>query len=287
MTTIEQLKDKLKKLTSRWYYSKEEIDNSFVDNTSFNSEISIVYSSFNNYQTINMGYGTSYQNKNVVTDNTGNITVEEKPTIPSKISDLNNDSNFIETSNTNGLIKNDGTVDTTSYSTFSGSYNDLSNKPSIPSDLSDLTDTNNVIPSDVSDLTDASNTVFTPKSHNHGRISDDGKLTDSQGNVVSSSKILFASGGAGDGLIIGTEPTTVLFNNSYDYDNIKTGESTTLTMTNQKKINDGINTKFGSVDSALNSKADNNDFDTITATVNYTDNTSETVTFYIVPSNNG
>ena len=116
MTTIEQLKDKLKKLTSRWYYSKEEIDNSFVDNTSFNSSISNVYNTFYDYQTITMGYGTSYQNKNVVTDNTGKITVEEKPTIPSKISDLNNDSNFIETSNTNGLIKNDGTIDTNTYS---------------------------------------------------------------------------------------------------------------------------------------------------------------------------
>ena len=46
----------------------------------------------------------------------------------------------IATSSTAGLIKNDGTVDTTSYSTFSGSYNDLSNKPSIPSSSSDLSD---------------------------------------------------------------------------------------------------------------------------------------------------
>lgn len=38
-----------------------------------------------------------------------------KPTIPSKISDLTNDSDFIETSSTTGLIKNDGTIDTTSY----------------------------------------------------------------------------------------------------------------------------------------------------------------------------
>lgn len=95
MTTTEQLKDKLKKLTSRWYYSKEEIDNSLVDNTSFNSSISDVYSTFDYYQTITMGYGTSYQNKNVVTDNTGKITVEAKPTIPSKTSDLTNDSGFI------------------------------------------------------------------------------------------------------------------------------------------------------------------------------------------------
>lgn len=52
--------------------------------------------------------------------------------IPTKISDLTNDSDFIETSSTAGLVKNDGTIDTTSYSTFSGSYNDLSNKPTIP-----------------------------------------------------------------------------------------------------------------------------------------------------------
>ena len=53
--------------------------------------------------------------------------------IPIKTSDLTNDSNYISTSSTSGLIKNDGTIDTTSYSTFSGSYNDLTNKPTIPS----------------------------------------------------------------------------------------------------------------------------------------------------------
>ena len=37
--------------------------------------------------------------------------------IPTKTSDLTNDSNFIETSATAGLLKNDGTVDTTSYAT--------------------------------------------------------------------------------------------------------------------------------------------------------------------------
>lgn len=33
---------------------------------------------------------------------------------------------------TAGLVKNDGTIDTTSYSTFSGNYSDLSGKPTIP-----------------------------------------------------------------------------------------------------------------------------------------------------------
>lgn len=66
--------------------------------------------------------------------------LSNKPTIPTNTSDLNNDSNFISTSSTTGLIKNDGTIDTTSYSTFSGSYNDLSNKPTIPDELADLSD---------------------------------------------------------------------------------------------------------------------------------------------------
>ena len=57
--------------------------------------------------------------------------LSNKPTIPTKTSDLNNDSNFISTSATSGLIKNDGSIDTTSYSTFSGSYTDLTDKPSL------------------------------------------------------------------------------------------------------------------------------------------------------------
>lgn len=75
--------------------------------------------------------GTSNNaNKNVVTDSNGKITTENKPTIPTKISDLTNDSDFVEKSSTSGLLKNDGTVDTTSYSTFNGSYTNLTNKPS-------------------------------------------------------------------------------------------------------------------------------------------------------------
>lgn len=64
--------------------------------------------------------GTSNNaNKNVVTDSNGKITTENKPTIPTKISDLTNDSDFVEKSSTSGLLKNDGTVDTSAYITSS------------------------------------------------------------------------------------------------------------------------------------------------------------------------
>ena len=88
------------------------------------------------------------------------IQIAKISDIPTKISDLTNDSNFIETSNTTGLIKNDGSIDTTSYSTFSGSYVDLSNKPSIPSKISDLTND--------SDFIEISNTV--------GLVKNDGSI---------------------------------------------------------------------------------------------------------------
>ena len=123
----------------------------------------------------------------------------DKPTIPSKISDLTNDSDFIETSSTSGLIKNDGTIDTTSYSTFSGSYNDLSNKPSIPSKTSDLTNdgadgTNVFVANNDSRLSDAR----TPTSHTHGNLTNDGKVgstanyfvyTTTSGAITSKQKI--------------------------------------------------------------------------------------------------
>ena len=64
------------------------------------------------------------------------------------------------------LTKNslDAKVDSSSLATVAttGDYDDLTDKPTIPSD--------------VSDLTDNSNTAFTPKSHTHGNITNDGKV---------------------------------------------------------------------------------------------------------------
>ena len=74
---------------------------------------------------------------NQATDETINIEV------PTKTSDLNNDSGFIT-----GVSWND-VSDKPSFATVatSGSYNDLSNKPIIPSKTSDLTNDSNFIAS--------------------------------------------------------------------------------------------------------------------------------------------
>ena len=48
-----------------------------------------------------------------------------KEIIPSKISDLDDDSDFIKKSSTSGLVKNDGTIDTVTKLTASDIVNDL------------------------------------------------------------------------------------------------------------------------------------------------------------------
>ena len=71
----------------------------------------------------------------------------------------------IDKSSTTGLVKNDGTIDTTSYSTFDGDYDSLTNKPSIPSKTSELTNdgdgTNVFVKNNDSRLSDSR----TPTSH--------------------------------------------------------------------------------------------------------------------------
>lgn len=123
---------------------------------------------------------TSYKGKNVVVDNnSGEITFEDKPTIPKAStttplsdstlgsvgirdrwakedhvhpksnlyagSDHNHDNTYIKLSNTTGLIKNDGTIDTSQYliksnfKTIGGDSIVGSGNISLPSKLSDLT----------------------------------------------------------------------------------------------------------------------------------------------------
>ena len=73
----------------------------------------------------------------VEADNTGNITIAI-PTVPTNVSAFTNDAGYITNSALSGYatelwVTNQG------YSTFSGSYNDLTDKPTIPTDTSDLT----------------------------------------------------------------------------------------------------------------------------------------------------
>lgn len=72
----------------------------------------------------------------------------------------------------------------------SGDYDDLTNKPSIPTKTSDLTNdgdgTNVFITNDDSRLTDAR----TPTSHTHGQVTNDGKITSTAVTVASGDNIV-------------------------------------------------------------------------------------------------
>lgn len=130
-----------------------------------------------------------------------------KPTIPSKTSDLTNDSGFInqiKTINNESLI---GTGNITiEGSDFSGSYNDLTDKPTIPSKTSDLTNdsgfvvgttlatvatsgsyndlTNTpTIPSKTSDLTNDSGYINQLKTINNESLIGTGNITISGGGT--------------------------------------------------------------------------------------------------------
>ena len=75
--------------------------------------------------------------------------IDNTPTIPTKVSDLTNDSGFITSytetdpifvaSAASGITSSDITS-WNNKSNFSGSYNDLTNKPTIPDELADLSD---------------------------------------------------------------------------------------------------------------------------------------------------
>ena len=72
---------------------------------------------------------TGNESKNVVVGANGNITFEDKPTIPTKVSDLTNDSGFLTTHQDISGKANSADLATVATS---GSYNDLDDKPTIP-----------------------------------------------------------------------------------------------------------------------------------------------------------
>lgn len=98
---------------------------------------------------------------------TSNVTANIS--VPTKTSDITNDSWFID-KDVNNLTNYTLTTSLASVAT-SGSYNDLSNKPSIPTKTSDLTNDSGFIDKDVNDLTNytlssALATVATSGSYN-------------------------------------------------------------------------------------------------------------------------
>lgn len=89
-------------------------------------------------------------------------------------------SNYIQKSNIDGLVKNDGTIDTTTYLT---EHQDISGKAN-SADLATVATTGRY-----TDLTNIP-TTFTPSSHTHGSITNDGKI-----GTVSGKPLITSSGG--------------------------------------------------------------------------------------------
>ena len=93
----------------------------------------------------------------------GDAQILNKPTIPSKTSDLNNDSGFI-TAETDPIftasaahgISSSDISNWNGKSDFSGSYNDLTNKPTIPTKVSDLTNDSGFITAETDPVFSAS-----------------------------------------------------------------------------------------------------------------------------------
>lgn len=186
----------------------------------------------------------------IVLTNDSNVYVGElyalKSEIPLAISDLFNDSDFVEKSHTRGLLKNDGTVDTNDYISSVEladyvEYDDLDSY--LLKNHSSQKGKNVVVDSSSGDIT------FEEKNnHTHGNITDEGLLK--VNNSVKANKVVVTNG---DGKITYTEtsiPTAPSgLANNVAYNNIKSGESTTVTLTDQAKINDAVDTKIGELTS--------------------------------------
>ena len=158
-----------------------------------------------------LGFGSSNANKNVVTDSNGYITTEAKPTIPTKTSQLTNDSGYLTSHQdiTGKLDKAQGSTNASKNIVTDANGNiTVEAKPTIPTKTSDLFNdgdgTNAFVKTNDSRLTDAR----TPTSH--------------------------------------TQATSTITNTTA-YDNIKSGESTTLTLTDLSQIISAINEKLGTL----------------------------------------
>ena len=155
----------------------------------------------------------------------------------------------ISKSNTVGLVKNDGSIDTTNYSTFSGDYDDLTDKPNIPSKTSDLVNdgddgTNPFVSDDDSRLSDAR----TPTSHTHGYINNDGTIDVNSASFSTLNYPLVRDNS--DGKLKTGLLSTYSVKDSRAYSNI--GSSANA---DQTTINGKINTAIGNINTSLSGKA--------------------------------
>lgn len=148
----------------------------------------------------------------------------------------------------------------------SGDYDDLTNKPSIPTKTSDLANdgdgTNVFITNDDSRLTDAR----TPTSHTHGQITNDGKITSNVVTFASGDKLLITDSSDNNIIKRTSQLDATLIKDSGPYTNI--GSSIGA---NQSSIN-------ASIDIALGNKANTSDLTAKEDTVNKVSNWNSTTT---------
>lgn len=206
----------------------------------------------------------------------GNVALEPKIRIPKNISAFTNDSNYVQTNDTrlsdartplshdHGNIKNDGTIGTTANKplitttsgkvttgSFESNTSNIKMNGSVSVGLSNnFARSDHIHPSDTTKV----DTAGTGLSKNGTTLNHSNNISAQTSSVFK--KIQYDS----EGHITGTSNVSssdlpshnhsvTNITNTERYDNIKDGESTTLTLTNQKLINDAISQKLGQITS--------------------------------------
>ena len=170
MTSISNLFNHFMSLVGLNHYNKSESDNKYATKAHNHSEYLTSHQDITGK--VDKAQGSSNKNKNVVTDSNGTITTEAKPVIPTKTSDLTNDSNYVTTSDsrltdartpkthTHGNISNDGKIGSDSGKIITTGSNGV------------LTASSSITKSLISDFP----TSMTPTSHSHGSLANGGTL---------------------------------------------------------------------------------------------------------------